>query len=110
MSISSITAFGSCFNWLATVTHHSHSIDQQPRKSWYSYGKKIRIEYELICATATCASVLEARLPHSNYFHTHIVFIPIHALRFSFFHPRLSSSLYPVQTYQVSTQPLINAE
>jgi hypothetical protein len=33
MSISSITAFGSCFNWLATVTHHSHSIDQQPRKS-----------------------------------------------------------------------------
>ena len=42
----SIATFGSCFNWLATVTHHSHSIDQQLRKSWWD--KKFRIEYELV--------------------------------------------------------------
>ena len=64
------------------------------------------------CAAAACASVLllEARLPHSNYFHIHIVFIPIHALRFYFFHPRLSSSLYSVQTSQpncLSTNKLL---
>jgi hypothetical protein len=63
------------------------------------------------CAAAACASVLllEARLPHSNYFHTHIVFIPIHALRFFFFHPRLSSSLYSVQLYTQLTSAQLTA-
>ena len=58
---------------------------------------------ELTCAAAACASVLEARRPHSNYFHTHTAFIPIHADPFSSLHPRLSSSLFSVQLYTHST-------